>query len=283
MTPAIPTLDPFGTRSADENHFTNECLSSRTGSRALQSIDNVIWQNTRQRLRCCKVKRLLTTISVTVLALANSATWSHQLGPQSFVGPLPRHRFKSAAVRHAEATSVDSQSDKSFEDVGLTLRLAPLKVASAFMGLLRPIFASQARLSAGNYDSQKVRADLEAEIKSAPVVIYTYALSPFSTEAKALLDKSCADYKEISLGLEWFLASPEAAAKRAELATITGRTSLPQVFINGRSVGGLIDGSPGLVPLLESGKLLSTLKQAGALPDEGLFGFFLYSGEHQKE
>jgi len=163
------------------------------------------------------------------------------------------------------------------------LRLAPLQLASAVVGLLRPFFALQAAFQAGSYDAAEVRAAIEAEVKSAPVVIYSYELSPFSTEAKQLLDAAGADYKEVSLGAAWFLASPQAAAKRTELGAMHGRTSLPHVFIGGRSVGGLFDGSPGLVPLQESGELLASLKKAGAMPDEGLFGFFLYSGDFQKD
>lgn len=157
----------------------------------------------------------------------------------------------------------------------------PLKVASFAMGALRPFFQVQASVQAGRYDKWEVRKTLEEEIKSAPVVIYTYDWSPFSSEAKKVLDSMKADYREVSLGPEWFLASPEQSAKRAELGTLYGRTSLPHIFIGGRSVGGLIDGDPGLLPLQETGELADSLKQAGALPDDGLFGFFLYSGDHQ--
>lgn len=159
----------------------------------------------------------------------------------------------------------------------------PLKLASAVMGLLKPFFAAQAAAQAADYDKAAVRAELEEEIKSAPVVLYTYGLSPFSSEAKRLLEGLKADYKEVELGPEWFLLAPPAAAKRAELGAMFGRTSLPHVFIGGRSIGGLVEGTPGLVPLLESGELKASLKQAGALPDGGLFGFFLYSGEHGKD
>ncbi|CAE8624071.1 unnamed protein product [Polarella glacialis] len=102
------------------------------------------------------------------------------------------------------------------------LRLAPLQLASAVVGLLRPFFALQAAFQAGSYDAAEVRAAIEAEVKSAPVVIYSYELSPFSTEAKQLLDAAGADYKEVSLGAAWFLASPEAAAKRTELGAMHG-------------------------------------------------------------
>jgi len=158
-----------------------------------------------------------------------------------------------------------------------------LKLAGSAMGLLKPLFAAQAKAQASDYDQAAVRSELEAEIKSAPVVLYTYGLSPFSSEAKRVLDDFGADYKEIELGSEWFMLSEDAAAKRAELGAMFGRTSLPQIFIGGRSIGGLAEGTPGLAPLLESGELKASLQQAGALPDSGLFGFFLYSGDTDKE
>jgi len=158
----------------------------------------------------------------------------------------------------------------------------PLNIAGQLMGLLKPIFAAQAKAQAGSYDEAAVRAEIEAEVKSAPVVLYTYGLSPFSSETKRLLDDMKADYKEIELGPEWFLLSGPAAAKRAELGNMFGRTSLPQVFIGGRSIGGLTEGTPGLAPLLASGELVPALKKAGALPDDSFFGFFLYSGDFKK-
>lgn len=157
-----------------------------------------------------------------------------------------------------------------------------LKVASAVAGLFRPLFALQASFQASSYDKEAVRREIDGEIRSAPVVLYTWELSPFSKQATALLDSMGADYKEVSLGAGWFASPPASAAKRAELGSLFGRTSLPHIFIGGRSVGGLLEGTPGLIPLYEKGELKASLKQAGALPDDGLFGFFLYSGEHMK-
>ena len=37
---------------------------------------------------------------------------------------------------------------------------------------------------------------------------------------------------------------------RAELGALTGRTSMPNVFIAGESIGGCNDGTPGLMPLI---------------------------------
>ncbi|CAE6910774.1 GRXC6 [Symbiodinium sp. CCMP2592] len=196
------------------------------------------------------------------------------LAATAFVNVDPRAGSRAAQLpRQARMSPAAVESND--------LEYMPMKMASFATGILRPFFVVQAAIQAGRYDKWATRSAIEADITSAPVVIYTYKWSPFAAEAKKLLDSVGADYTEISLGYEWFLATPEQAAKRAELGALYGRTSMPHVFIGGKSVGGLMDGDPGLVPLKETGELVPSLKQAGALPDEGLFGFFLYSGDHQ--
>ena len=63
------------------------------------------------------------------------------------------------------------------------------------MSLLGPVFSLEADLQAaafnlGSYDEAEVQAEIQETIKSAPVVIYTYPLSPFSTEAISLLEST---------------------------------------------------------------------------------------------
>lgn len=141
-----------------------------------------------------------------------------------------------------------------------------LQAASGLTTLLKPFFASEATWQAGEYDRKAVQARIDAETNSAPVVVYTYALSPFCTQAIDLLKSLGAKYKVVELGAEWLpgLLSSEGAAVRAELGALTGQTSLPSVWIDGSFVGGLFSG-PGLVPLLESGKLMKKLKDANAI------------------
>ena len=116
-----------------------------------------------------------------------------------------------------------------------------LGVASLGMGLIKPIFKAEAALQAsvlgalGSEDvREQARAQIETDRKSAPVVVYTYGLSPFSTECKAFLDGVGCKYEAIELGPEWFLLGPKASAMRAELAATTGQSSLPHVFIQGK-------------------------------------------------
>ena len=50
-------------------------------------------------------------------------------------------------------------------------------------------------------------------------------------------------------------------AQKAELRELTGKTSVPQVFVKGQFIGGCNDGGlGGTVPLLKSGKLQEMLK-----------------------
>jgi glutaredoxin len=144
-----------------------------------------------------------------------------------------------------------------------------LGVGSAGMGLLKPLFAAEAKWQAETFGGEEARAEavkrLDEESRSAPVVIYTYGLSPFSTEATKFLDETGCTYKKIELGLEWFLLAGVPAALRAELLARHGQSSLPHVFIGGESIGGLYSGTPGLVELKKQGKLMTMLQDAGAL------------------
>jgi len=79
----------------------------------------------------------------------------------------------------------------------------------------------------------------------AKVEIYTTDYCPYCKKAKALLDKKGIEYEEIDI-------SHDEPTMRAKLAQMTGgRSSVPQIFINGESIGGSDD----LMELNSSGKL----------------------------
>lgn len=154
--------------------------------------------------------------------------------------------------------------------------------SDTILPFLKPLLHALVPLQAGSYnedesgsisDISNERQAIEREAASAPVVIYTYSLSPFSSEAKALLDNLDIDYKEISLGSEWlpgFIAEG-GAQKRAALLDMTGQSSLPHVFIGGKSVGGLFSGTPGLIPALQQGILTEMVVSACSTSDGSTF------------
>ena len=109
----------------------------------------------------------------------------------------------------------------------------------------------------------KARQLIKGTISAHHTVIYTYGLSPFSSEALAVMDEVGLKYHREEIGLEWFLLGRQASALRLELLQMTGQSSLPHVFIGGKHIGGLFSGSPtsddegpaGLAALKESGEL----------------------------
>lgn len=82
----------------------------------------------------------------------------------------------------------------------------------------------------------------------AKVEIYTKAFCPYCTRAKQLLTAKGADYEEYDITM--------GGPKRAEmLERSPGRTTVPQIFIDGQHIGGsddlaALDRKGGLDPLL---------------------------------
>lgn len=75
------------------------------------------------------------------------------------------------------------------------------------------------------------------------VVIYTQPFCGYCTAAKRLLSRKGAAFAEIDVMAE--------AGRRAEMMERSGRRTVPQIFIDGRHVGGYDD----LRALDESGEL----------------------------
>jgi len=65
------------------------------------------------------------------------------------------------------------------------------------------------------------------------VEIYTQPWCPYCVRAKQLLDRKGAAYREID--------APGGTPEREEAMRRSGRTTVPQVFIDGRHIGGSDD------------------------------------------
>ncbi|HEX8193594.1 MAG TPA: glutaredoxin 3 [Allosphingosinicella sp.] len=85
----------------------------------------------------------------------------------------------------------------------------------------------------------------------ARVEIYTKFMCPYCARAKKLLDDKGAQYEETEIS--------GGGPKREEMIQrANGRTTVPQIFIDGRHIGGSddlaeLDRSGGLDPLLQAG------------------------------
>eukprot|EP00930_Biecheleria_cincta_P097229 TRINITY_DN88953_c0_g1_i1.p1 TRINITY_DN88953_c0_g1~~TRINITY_DN88953_c0_g1_i1.p1 ORF type:complete len:228 (+),score=60.29 TRINITY_DN88953_c0_g1_i1:65-748(+) len=185
-----------------------------------------------------------------------------ELMPTFCSGSSPSRLIReSRRLGYTTSALAEANAEVAVASSAATLQASePLRFASGITGLLKPLLNAQAKMAAGEYDQEKIRALIETESKSAPVVMYTLSQSPFSIEAKRLLTEASIDFKEIEVAPLFILAEGDNAAKRAELGEMTGRTSMPHIFINGQSIGGLYDGTPGLAALIESGELTAMVQ-----------------------
>ena len=87
----------------------------------------------------------------------------------------------------------------------------------------------------------------------AHIVIYTTATCPYCNAAKRLLDQKGAPFEEIAVD-----GNRAGRARMTELAG--GRSSVPQIFIDGRHIGGCDD----LYELEQGGRLDPLLAVGGA-------------------
>ena len=160
---------------------------------------------------------------------------------------------------------------------------AAIGVAAKGMGLLKPIFKAEAAIQAaalgaiGKIDKDDVVAEVNDMKMKNKALIYTYGLSPFSTEARNILDSTEYQFTEVELGAEWFLLGGKESVTRVVLSeeVENGATSLPKIFIGGQCIGGCDE----LSELAKSGELDTMLAKAkvpkkGAAPKNGPFSFF---------
>ncbi len=77
-------------------------------------------------------------------------------------------------------------------------------------------------------------ANRTSEGEMAKIEVYTKAFCPYCTRAMALLDAKGADYEEIDLTM--------GGPRRQEMIQRAGgRTTVPQIFIDGKHIGGSDD------------------------------------------
>jgi len=117
-----------------------------------------------------------------------------------------------------------------------------------------------AQMQAGDYSPETIRAYITDLTDRYPVVVFTWPGCPYCVKARRLLAEVGANYHTVELDKSHSLGK----AIRAELGQMTNRTSMPNIFIGGKSYGGCNDG-PGLVSLIDEGIIIPLLQRAGGL------------------
>lgn len=115
---------------------------------------------------------------------------------------------------------------------------------------------------AGTYNQPAIQAQLQALVQDHPVAMLTFTECPYCIEARSIFNAKQCEYAELNLDT----VGRASYAYRVELHALTGRTSLPAIWIGGQFIGGCNDGPMGgLMVMNENGRLDNLLQQAGAL------------------
>jgi len=188
---------------------------------------------------------------------SGSATQARpQLDP--VLGPLVRVARSSGLLR-PEADGWEGEPSAWARPDSLAQR-ASLFAANR----LRSVKQAIVDAAAGDFDPARIDARIAAESASAPVFLYSFSTCPFCKRAKEILDQEGARFTALELDVE-----PDGPAIRARLGRLTGRTSMPAIWVGGEYVGGCndgpADGPPGIAALAQSGALLPKLRKARAL------------------
>ncbi|RAL09299.1 glutaredoxin [Aspergillus homomorphus CBS 101889] len=100
-------------------------------------------------------------------------------------------------------------------------------------------------------------AELNDILKRAPIIIFSKSYCPYSAKAKSILvDKYSITPAPFVVELD---QHPRGRELQGVLAETTNRRTVPNVLVNGKSIGGGDD----VTALDESGKLTSTLRELG--------------------
>lgn len=172
-----------------------------------------------------------------------------QARPAAFPAGLQRRAFSGSRARRSLAVRA-GLGENIINSISVALKQSPLNQGKMALAISQ----------AGDYDQAATRAKIEGLIASNPCVVFSWSGCPFCKKAKAVLDGVGAKY----VALELDTMGQEGKAIRAELARMTERTSVPNVYIAGTSVGGCNDG-PGVQTLQGKGELVPMLLAAGAM------------------
>ncbi|UIZ26812.1 hypothetical protein KXD40_001489 [Peronospora effusa] len=96
---------------------------------------------------------------------------------------------------------------------------------------------------------------VEAKVAATPMVVYSKSTCPYCTKAKSLLTQLGAKYDVVELD-----QISDGREQQDALEEITGQSTVPNIFVGGKSIGGNSD----LHKLHKDGNLELVLKQEGA-------------------
>ena len=217
----------------------------------------------------------VSSFQITVTnAFTYPKTKNHQVGLPSFVSKTQLYEMKRPLLdqiastlfnlemnRVESSSTTDSKGRKGepmewAESDSLANKFSQI-VAGNNIGYAFKQFVAD--IVAGEYNEQETQDFVQNFVSQSntKVKMFSFTTCPFCRSAKDYLDQEGIPYESIELDE---LEGNTGNEIRAVLGKMTKRTSVPSIFINGKAIGGLNDGFPGLMPLATSGELQTMLK-----------------------
>jgi glutaredoxin 3 len=211
--------------------------------------------------------------------------------PRRASAPAPASSSSSSSTRRrprrdrdrfrVSASSSPNDADRPGEKIGLPSPLAKVYDATGDWLIEHPapawlvnsplktwITTKLAEVWDPSYDAEKSLATVRSLIASDDVVVFSATYCPFSAAAKAALRAEGVRFS----AYEWNQIEGGSGFAPA-LATLTGRSSIPSVWIAGEYVGGCNDGNPGIRPLIAAGLLDERLEKCSEKTKEARRAF----------
>ncbi|KAG7354974.1 glutaredoxin [Nitzschia inconspicua] len=185
----------------------------------------------------------------------------------SFEHPIGNVRLQSSSSSSTDEKLAEFQEKASefFENLGNSIQYR----YGLFSSALKEYNFKQSMaitIAGDDYDSEQVQQEIRSIVDSNPCVMFIWESSPSCKKAIQAFDRmGDVTVKIVRLDDPW----SEGNKMRAELGKMTGKPSVPSVWIGGEYVGGydagVSDQAPGLVTMAFQGTLRPKLQEAGAL------------------
>ncbi|KAJ2959992.1 hypothetical protein NQZ79_g4555 [Umbelopsis isabellina] len=232
MAPSSPIL-PKTTQDVDESKYSRHALSGGSTTSSLGA--------------CLKGRRARTVLYASLLFLGSVWLITH-FGHKSW--PI---RQANTVNAHGQAINPDQQSSND------AAAIAAVEGDLTEAGL--PFKQENEKVAEPEEEKEKplpVEAEVRKMMQRYPVLVFSKSYCPFSKKAKEILAKY--SYKEPIHIVEVDLRDDGAEVKRA-LTLMTGRSTFPNVFINGESIGG----GDEVASMQHTGQLVDVLTKADVL------------------
>mmetsp|Transcript_26695 Transcript_26695/g.25561 ORF Transcript_26695/g.25561 Transcript_26695/m.25561 type:complete len:141 (+) Transcript_26695:130-552(+) len=114
-------------------------------------------------------------------------------------------------------------------NLSILVALVILSCTSAFTLQSRPITSSATRI----YHTYSSRETAQAAIKASKIMVFSKTTCPFCAKAKAALTEITPMFSVVELNVV-----KDGAEQQAALAEMTGQSTVPSIFVNGKHFGG---------------------------------------------